>query len=202
MKIFDPRNILKIAFFYRTLQSLGKHARKEFAETYIKAKNGDKVLDIGCGPGDILEYLPNVQYSGFDLEERYIEAAKKKFGDRGSFFCERVTNAKISDPGTYDIVIVSGVIHHLSDEETRDLFKLAKHALKPGGRFISLDNVFIENQAIISKILVSLDRGEFVRKPEKYNNLASEFFTLVNSYIRNDLLRPIPYSHFIMECSD
>jgi ubiquinone/menaquinone biosynthesis C-methylase UbiE len=40
---------------------------------------GEKVLDIGCGPGKILEKLPTVDYLGFDINHKYVEAAQKRF---------------------------------------------------------------------------------------------------------------------------
>jgi trans-aconitate methyltransferase len=50
--------------------------RKIFAAEYVMAQPSDKVPDIGCGPGDILNYLPAVNYTGFDISEKYIDATK------------------------------------------------------------------------------------------------------------------------------
>lgn len=38
-----------------------------FIDTYVRPKSGDKLLDIGCGPADILNFLPDVEYYGFDI---------------------------------------------------------------------------------------------------------------------------------------
>jgi len=32
-----------------------------------------RVLDIGCGPGNILKLMPDTEYVGFDLNPHYIE---------------------------------------------------------------------------------------------------------------------------------
>jgi SAM-dependent methyltransferase len=50
--------------------------RKIFATEYVMEQPSDKVPDIGCGPGDVLNYLPAVNYTGFDISEKYIDAAK------------------------------------------------------------------------------------------------------------------------------
>jgi SAM-dependent methyltransferase len=44
---------------------------------------GAKILDFGCGKGDFYKFLKdrgiNVEYSGFDINERLISLAKRKF---------------------------------------------------------------------------------------------------------------------------
>lgn len=62
--------------FFIKLVGSGK-ARKNFVEK-LGLKAGDKILDIGCGPADILEYLPEtIEYIGFDSNKDYINVAKK-----------------------------------------------------------------------------------------------------------------------------
>src|SRR5262249_40300059 len=93
---------------------------------------GDKFLDIGCGPGDILEDLPAVDYLGFDINPKYVEAAQKRFGSRGRFFCGDVGLTAIDqEAASFDLVLATGVLHHLDDDRAVSLFKLARRALKP-----------------------------------------------------------------------
>src|SRR5438552_4181241 len=33
---------------------------------YIRPRPGDRILEIGCGPGTIIPYLPKTEYVGFD----------------------------------------------------------------------------------------------------------------------------------------
>jgi SAM-dependent methyltransferase len=47
--------------------------------------------------------------------------------------------------GCYDIVMAFGVLHHLDDAEGRELFRGARRALKPGGRFVTLDTPSFRN---------------------------------------------------------
>ena len=36
------------------------------AERYLRPKEGDAVLDIGCGTSEILKYISSVTYTGYD----------------------------------------------------------------------------------------------------------------------------------------
>ncbi len=51
----------------------------EFIADYVK--NGDKVLDFGCGNGRLLELFSdkNIDYFGVDVSEKLIETAKEKY---------------------------------------------------------------------------------------------------------------------------
>src|SRR3954469_11432428 len=102
---------------------------------YVRPQPGERVLDIGCGPGDALEYLPEVDYTGVDLSERYIEAARERWGDRGTFVCADVRDAEFEGK-EFDVVMSVGVLHHLDDAAARGLIDLAARRLAAGGRFV------------------------------------------------------------------
>ena len=81
VKYLDPRSILNFSFLYTSYQYIvgGIRARRLFVENDVNVKTGDRVLDIGCGPGDILKFLPEVEYVGIDVDANYIDTAKKKY---------------------------------------------------------------------------------------------------------------------------
>jgi SAM-dependent methyltransferase len=160
----------------------------------------DRVLDIGCGPGDMLNYLPAVHYVGFDASEAYIARARQRFGRRGQFYCGLVNSGSISELHTFDIVLAHGVLHHLGDAEASALFALARAALRPGGWLVTFDGCYAPNQSRLARWFVSRDRGRYVREVEEYRRLANSAFDRVHVTVRHDLLR-IPYTHIIMECA-
>ena len=170
-----------------------------YVKEYIRPKNGDKILDIGCGIADILEHLHNVEYFGFDMEQKYIETAIKRFGNKGRFACEKLNYDALSEKACFDIVMANGIIHHLKDREAILLFNFARLMLKPGGRLVTLDGCHIDKQSPIVRFLLSNDRGQYIRTREGYLFLASKVFKNIRTYIRKDLLN-IPYTHIIMEC--
>ena len=71
------------------------------------------MLDIGCGPADILADLPEgIDYYGYDFESDYIASAKARYGERGTFEVKAVTPEAVDDIGAFDVVISLGVLHH------------------------------------------------------------------------------------------
>ena len=56
-----------------------------FTNEFFMPKTGYTALDIGCGRADILGYMQDINYWGFDISEPYIKRAKDYFGDRGQF---------------------------------------------------------------------------------------------------------------------
>jgi len=57
-------------FFWRGLEFIGDYA-----------KDGDKILDFGCGNGRLLELFnqKNIEYFGVDVSQKLIDSAKNKY---------------------------------------------------------------------------------------------------------------------------
>jgi SAM-dependent methyltransferase len=166
---------------------------------YIRPKPGDRILEIGCGPGTIVPYLPVSEYVGFDASPEYIEQARNRFPG-AKFVCERVSQFTLAERDYFDIVLALGILHHLEDEEALQLFKIAHAALKPGGKLVTLDGVWTKDQSRASRYIQARDRGQFIREEKAYIRLAEQVFPKIASSIRHDLLR-IPYTHLILECT-
>ena|SRR5579859_4689413 len=195
--------ILRLPAAYRLFTWLvGGKARQTYIDQYVKPMPGEKVLDIGCGPADVLQYLPEVEYTGLDISPEYIQAAKKRFGERGRFLCGDVGVVTIErEHGTFSLVLATGVLHHLDDERAAKLFALAGLALAPTGRLVTYDGCFVPEQSRIARWLLRHDRGKFIRRPEDYQQLARKRFSRVEPDLRHDLLR-VPYTHILMRCSN
>jgi SAM-dependent methyltransferase len=178
----------------------GGPARETYVREYVRAKLGDRILDIGCGPADVLDALPSkVEYVGFDSSEKYIRSARARFGGRGRFLCLKLSRDLASQFSGFDLVLANGVIHHLADNEALDLLWVARQALRPGGRLITVDGCRVTGQRGVVRFLLNHDRGHHVRTESAYLALATQVFPNVTSHIRHDLMR-IPYTHIIMEC--
>lgn len=198
------RSILAHPAIYKLFSSMvgAWNSQSTFVNEYVRPQPGDRILDIGCGPGNILDHLPVADYFGFDFNPSYIESANRLYGHRGKFFCQRVSEAQVflEQPESFDIVIAVGILHHLDDAEAEQLFEIANRALRKGGRLVTFDGCYAEEQSRLATYLLSRDRGQFVRDAAGYERLARLCFGEVNVSIRHDLLN-IPYTHIMLECA-
>ncbi len=205
MNLFDwLAKGLGLPVAYRLFSRLvgGEQTWQKYLSGYVQPRAGEKVLDIGCGPGDVLHFLPAVEYVGLDLSPDYIDAARKRFGERGRFLCSDVGLATLErELGTFNLVMATGVLHHLDDERAVKLFALAREALAPGGRLMTYDGCFVPEQSRVARWLLRRDRGKFVRRRDEYLHLAEKTFARIESHLCTDLLR-IPYTHLIMRCAN
>jgi SAM-dependent methyltransferase len=196
--------LLERASVYELFQKLlgARRARTRFVEEFLRPREGARLLDIGCGTGSLLDYLPEpIEYVGFDLNPRYIEAARRRYDNRGQFHCARIGDESAAvGVMPFDFIVAKGLLHHLSDDDAHHLLAMARRLLRPEGVFVSFDNAFHDGQSWLSKTLTSLDRGGQVRSPEAYRALVRAHFPDLETWLLVDML-PIPYSHFIVRAS-
>lgn len=192
--------ILATPFFYSISQKLMSATafRKKIVVNFVKKKPSN-ILDIGCGPAEILENLKGISYYGFDINKNYIKSAKKNYLSNCSFFCQKFSANKIKKNIRFDYVLLLGLLHHLQDEEINLLLIEIKKVLKKKGKLLTLDNVYIDNQNFIAKKLINLDRGQHVRTKNEYIKLLKKNFKNVNTKIHHQNF--IPYTWFVTKCS-
>ena len=195
------RSILNNPSIYSLSQNLfgAAKVRTDFVANFVRPQSGAHVLDIGCGTAEILDYLPGVNYWGFDINQEYIGQARKKYGNTGHFFCKEFALDDLESLPRFDIALAIGVLHHLNDITVSILLDLVDRALKPGGRFVTLDPCFEVGQNLIARLLISWDRGQNVRTREGYSKLVSSVFPQNLVEVRHKT--GVPYTHCFTECT-
>ena len=114
-----------------------KYITTRMMDRYIKP--GDKILDIGGGPGHY-----SIHYAGkghevtlFDLSDENVRFAKKKARQYKVKITAMQGNAldlSRFPEASFDVVFLMGPLYHLMTEESRiKAIKEAKRVLKPGG---------------------------------------------------------------------
>jgi 2-polyprenyl-3-methyl-5-hydroxy-6-metoxy-1,4-benzoquinol methylase len=196
------RQFLNLPIPYEVLQSCvgAKNARTRFIKEYVQPFAGARILDIGCGTGRILEYLPvSTEYVGLDLNPKYIAYAQNKYKTRAQFYCADVSELTNYVPKftQFDIILTTAILHHLEDNEVSRLFENLYEYLKERGKIMTFDPTFVPNQSWLAKYIISKDRGQNVRTPEEYIRLIKNRFSSIETYLLNDLLL-IPYNHCIL----
>jgi len=108
-------------------------------------KESCNILDIGGGTGlfslFLLEKYPYAAVSLIDLSEKMLDVAKLRFKDNANikYIIEDYTKYVFTEK--YDVIISSLSIHHLTDEQKRELFKTCYAILKPNGILVNADQV-------------------------------------------------------------
>ncbi|MFD3002759.1 class I SAM-dependent methyltransferase [Pontibacter toksunensis] len=198
------RSVLSHPIVYQTFQRLIgiDLAFKNYIKDIIKPDANCRILDIGCGEGYILNFLPkDITYVGYDLSASYIDYAKKRFGSRGTFINERVNEMTNTKNSLYDIVLATGLLHHLNDEEGKNLFKVGASCLRPGGVMYTYDNTYCQGQSLLARYLSSKDRGQHVRYPEQYCEIGRSAFKKVEVIVKHNMIR-IPQTICILRCTN
>jgi len=102
-------------------------------------KEGDWVLDLGCGNGRLATMFVNlpVNYLGIDQSNELIKIAKQQFANQDNIKFLVGDILKIDYQKQFDLVLLFAVLHHLPTPELRlKVLKNVYQALKPNGRLI------------------------------------------------------------------
>ena len=195
------RSVLKAPLLYLLYQSIvgGIRARRICLRDYVKPTPGMVVIDIGCGPGYTAKWLPESRFFGFDVCRSYIDYATRKYGRHAVFHCGLFSQQCVSMLPKADLVLMMGLLHHLPDEECVSLLRLARSAMKDGGKLLTLDGCYRDGQSRIARYFLDSDRGEYIRTPESYIRIARSVFGEVVPSVRDDLFF-IPYTCMVLGC--
>ena len=130
------------------------------------------ILDVGCGTGDALKYLDDFEaYLGVDTDEVAIAAAKKRWGHKPNVrFEARTLRAEDIVDLAPTGVVLSGVLHHLTNAEAEGVLRLAAGSPRLS-RIVTSDIVFLPGK-LFNNVMAMMDRGRFCRHPDAYAALA------------------------------
>ncbi|MCB9759751.1 MAG: class I SAM-dependent methyltransferase [Alphaproteobacteria bacterium] len=169
-----------------------------FLDTLLRPTPGLRILDVGCGPADVLGYLPEVDYLGIDPNPAYIEGARKRFASRGRFEAWDIAALAAQRPAPFDVILLLGVLHHLTDAQAAHILGHAAALVAPGGRLLTLDGCRTPHIPALTRFLYWADRGDFTRDQAGYEALVRPFFPRISATLRDDLLR-LPYTYLALD---
>jgi len=146
-----------------------------------------RILDIACGTAFYSRDLyadQNIFYCGVDSSPVYVSYAVKNFSG-GHFIIGDAFSLPIAS-GSFDRALSLGFLHHIDDRQVSHVLQEIHRVLKPGGTLLLAEPVlffrFLRFLLIPTRVLVRLDRGQYVRCPSAYNSLFPAGFTLLRDY--------------------
>jgi len=107
---------------------------------------GHDVLDVGCGTGTLAILAktrePAARVVGLDGDPRVLEIAREKIARAGIEVELReglADTGAVFAPASFDRILTSLVLHHLTTEQKRAALAAMRRWLRPGGRLHVLD---------------------------------------------------------------
>ncbi|WP_181779442.1 class I SAM-dependent methyltransferase [Pseudonocardia pini] len=108
------------------------------AEVMASVFPAARILEIGCGDGSfaqrLLKRYPKADYVGIDVS---AQPGRLFRGDpaRVQFASVDSASFRATEPGTFDLVVVVDVIHHVPHELREALFRDVRALTTPGGHY-------------------------------------------------------------------
>jgi ubiquinone/menaquinone biosynthesis C-methylase UbiE len=119
-------------------------------------KETDKVIEVGCGAGHILEKVPKGELYGIDISEIQIKRAKERLGNK--VHVSKAPGESIPyDDKFFDKILCSEVIEHVLDP--KPLLTEMKRVLKDDG----LLSLSIPNENLINFTKKALTKTGLIR---------------------------------------
>lgn len=108
------------------------------------ARPGDRLLEVGCGAGHVLDRFPDMVRTGVDLSSGMLDRARRRLRGDATLLRSRAEQLPFPD-GTFDVVLCTEVLEHTLDpaQVLRELLRVSR----PGARVV----VSIPNEANIDR---------------------------------------------------
>jgi trans-aconitate methyltransferase len=174
--------LLERSVIYRLWQAPFAHQKFAPILAHNDLSRVRHVLDVGCGPGTNSRYFSHTRYLGIDINQAYIDTARRRFGLDFEAVDARAYRAQPQD--RFDFILVNSFLHHLC---TQDVTRLLKHltTLLTEDGCVHILEPELPPAGSVANLLARADRGKFVRPMADWESIFRRIF-------RRILLEPYP----------
>lgn len=120
-------------------QRFWHYAKLKEAENALEIKEGDAIIDVGCGSGLFSHFLANhkgTQVIGVDGNANALEFARRKYLNTNLEFKQGLIDELNLPKNSFDKIVFLEVIEHISLEQGKQVMRTFHDLLKPGGKVV------------------------------------------------------------------
>ena len=135
----------------------------------MRVRPGDRILEVGCGAGNVIEQSGGGRLFGIDISETVLLKARKRLKEKAYLFQGDAQNLPFKDQ-VFTHVICSEVLEHLLDPSMA-LNEIQRVMFQEGVAIVSIPNELWINR--IKSVLISLKifhwfrSGDYQAMPER-----------------------------------
>lgn len=163
--------ILAQPIFYRLVSSIVDRQKLKSIKRIRDDYSGLKILDLGCGIGNSVRLFRKSDYTGIDINRRYIKIATRRYPGL-SFIAGDLNRVKWG--GDFDIILINSLLHHLDDKQAMEILRKSVAALKSTGKVIIQEPLLPRRNEWCCRLMRRLDRGDYFRSLNGWKKLLKE----------------------------
>ena len=125
---------------------------------YVWLPRPQRILELGCGSGNLTQLIfsryPESTVTAVDASSRMIEITRQRFSDRENLNLLQANFQTLQfEDSSFDLIVSSISIHHLTDTEKLNLFQGVQRWVAPEGVFTFCDQFAGETGELYSRHL-------------------------------------------------
>lgn len=170
------------ATFYNSLVNIFYNKRfLKAIQTEVGPTRGIRILDVPCGTGILMHCCKPSTYVGADIDTSRVFDAGCRYP--GEVFVVSDASALSFAQDQFDLILASGLFHHVDDKILAAILSEFRRVLSPGGKIVVIEAIWPRNKFnVIGYVGRKLDQGKFVRHAAAYEKMFAQFFKIHKKY--------------------